>query len=265
MKYIHGFDPDEQRRLIAQAAYWRARLLFRGIEYRAGESVLEIGCGVGAVLAEFGDRFPGVRLAGIDIEPVQVDVARDYLAGRGTDADVRLGDGTALPWAGRSFDHVYMIWVLEHVRDPMPFLLEALRVLKPGGTIALTETDYPTFGCWPLTEDFKYLAEAQRELFERNGNAYAGRALGAWLNTAGFREVRNAPAGFHHFTNPDDDELRQLVEYISAFLEPMIPQMVEELGRDEARLRAGMAHYRGIPERTDGAATQIVYRATGTK
>lgn len=264
-QYIHGFDPAEQRRLIEQAAYWRDRLLFVGVDYKPGETVLEIGCGVGAILAEIGTRFPLACLSGIDIESAQADTARRYLADRGIDADIRLADATALPWDDASVDHVYVIWVLEHLSDPMPLLHEARRVLKPGGTIALTETDYTTFRCWPRHEDFDYLARAQRELFERNGHAFAGRVLGAWLNAAGFRRVSSRPAGFHSFTTPDNDDLREQVDYISGFLEPMIPRLTAELGRDETRLRAGLSHYRSIPDRDEGAVTQIVYRAVAQK
>ena len=53
-----------------------------------------------------------------------------------------MGDATALPWPDGHFDHVDMMWFLEHVADPHPFLAEARRALRPGGPITIIETDY---------------------------------------------------------------------------------------------------------------------------
>ena len=258
-RYIHGHSRDEQDRLVAQAEYWRDSLILPELGYRAGERLLDVGCGVGAVLGVIGQAFPGLALAGIDLEAEQIAYAREHLGRLGLAADLRSGDARALPWPDGSFDHVYMMWFLEHVGDPRGFLAEARRVLAEGGTITINETDYSMFHAWPPDPGLEYLAAAQRAVFAGHGNPVVGRALGALLVEAGFRAVRSRPIGFHHFTGPGSG-LRPFADYLLGFLEPMVPRMVEQ-GFDEDRLRAAITAGRALPERPAASLTQIVFRA----
>ncbi|MBX3249603.1 MAG: methyltransferase domain-containing protein [Myxococcales bacterium] len=262
--YIHGYTDEETSRLVQQAEVWRERLLTPGLAYGAGERLLEIGCGVGAVLGVLGESFAGLELAGVDVVPSQIDAAEAHLAARGLRADLRVADAASLPWPDASFDHVYGIWILEHVRDPRPLLAEARRVLRPRGTITLHETDYAMFHVFPPDEDAAYLGEAQRALFVAEGNPHAGRALGALLARAGFSDVSARPMGTHHFTGSpaQTEELARFAEYLLGFMEPMVPRLVE-LGFDEERLRRGVAAVRALPGLPEASLTQVVFRATG--
>jgi ubiquinone/menaquinone biosynthesis C-methylase UbiE len=93
-----------------------------------------------------GHRLPRVQLAGVDIEPGQIASARQHLTGAGLEADLRVADGRQLPHGDGSFDHVWMLWLLEHLTkdDTLEVVREARRVLAPGGTITAIEVDYPT-------------------------------------------------------------------------------------------------------------------------
>lgn len=263
-RYIHGHSRAEQDRLVAQAEYWRDTLILPELSYRAGERLLDIGCGAGAVLGVIGQAFPGLALAGIDLAAEQIEYAGEYLGRRAIAADLRHGDARALPWADGSVDHVYMMWFLEHVADPRPFLAEARRVLAPGGTITINETDYSMFHAWPTDDDIEYLGAAQRAVFAGHGNPAVGRSLGALLVEAGFRQVRARPIGFHHFTGEADDALARFADYLLGFLEPMVPRMVDE-GFDKARLRAGIAAARRLPGLPAASLSQIVFRARGVR
>ena len=264
--YIHGYTRQEQERLIGQAEYWRDSLILPGLPCRAGERLLEMGCGAGAVLGVIGSAFPELQLAGIDLAAEQIGYAREHLARLGhPDAELRQGDATRLPWEDGRFDHVYMMWFLEHVPDPRPCLAEARRVLRPGGTITINETDYSMMASLPPDPDLDYLMAAQRELFRRNGQPAIGRALGVLLATAGFHQVRSAPMGFHHFTGADGTGLRDFMTYYLGFLEPMVPRLASELGLDVARLQAGIEFMRSLPGRREGSFTQIVFRASAVR
>ncbi len=267
MSYIHGYTRDEQERLVAQAEFWRDSLILPDLPYRAGERLLDIGCGCGAVLGVIASAHPGLRLAGLDLSAEQIAAARAHLTALGhPDADLRQGDAVRLPWPDGHFDHVYLMWFLEHLDDPRPALAEAQRVLRPGGTITVNETDYSMFHLHPSHPDVEYLADGQRDLFRRHGQPAAGRALGALLAAAGFRGVRSGPMGFHAFTGPDGQPaLRRLADYLLGFLEPMVPRMVDELGLDAERLHAGVARLRALPTLPEGSLTQIVFRARGLR
>src|SRR4051812_41399289 len=116
--YVHGYATPEQERLIAQADYWRP-LIRDGTELPPETRLLEVGCGVGAVLAVLGQEYPGLRLSGVDIEPKQLAFARVHLERSGVEAALVEADGAALPFGDASFDHVWMMWFLEHVADPV--------------------------------------------------------------------------------------------------------------------------------------------------
>jgi ubiquinone/menaquinone biosynthesis C-methylase UbiE len=264
--YLHGYSPQEQQRLVDQAEYWRNSLIPLGLTLKSGERLLEIGCGAGATLGVLATLFPGIAPAGIDREPRQIAFARTHLESLGVvEADLRTGDAAALPWPSGTFDHVYIMWLIEHLPAPCPILREAFRVLKPGTTITMTETDYTTFKVDPGSADYEYLEQTQYEYFARYGNPIAGRQLGALLHGAGFIEVVNRPVGFHFFFGCDAAPLREHVDYLAAFIEPGIPTMADRLGRDEMRLRRGLAHLRTLPEHSGSSITTIVYRAYARK
>jgi SAM-dependent methyltransferase len=262
--YIHGHGAEEQRRLIAQAEYWRDSLIVPDLSFAAGQRLLDVGCGVGAVLGVIASAFPGLELCGIDRAEAQIAAAREHLASLGVACDLRVGDASRLPWPDGAFDHVYMMWFLEHVEDPRPFLAEARRVLAPGGTITINETDYSMLHVWPPSVDVEYLAAGQRALFQGAGNPMVGRALGALLGSTGFDHVRSAPIGFHHFTGAGQPGLRALVDYLLGFLEPMVPRMVA-VGFDAERLRSAVDVFRRYPDRAEASVTQIVFRATARR
>ena len=73
----------------------------------AGQSVLDLGCGVGAAALCLGVRVPGLTLTGLELQPGYADLARRNAARNGVALDVVTGDLTAIPAALRhGFDHV---------------------------------------------------------------------------------------------------------------------------------------------------------------
>lgn len=262
--YIHGYSAAEQQRLLQQSQYWQDRLICPGLDYQPSDRVLEIGCAVGTTLGILATQFPGIEVAGLDRESNQIQQARQYLASIDVSVDLQVGEAENLPWPDHHFNHVYIMWLLEHVVKPLPILLEAQRVLEIGGTITLIETDYTSHVVYPLSADYDYLAQAQCQLFSQTGNPLVGRQLGPLLVQAGFAEVENQPVGFHVFQGMPDQALRHHVEYCLGFLEPMISQMVQ-LDLDEQRLLKGLAHLKAIPDHPEGAMTTIVYRVQARK
>ena len=265
--YLHGYSTEEQRRLVDQARYWRDVILGE-LDYVAGERVLEMGCGVGAVLGVLVEAFPGIRVSGIDLEVRQIEAARQHLSTLGSpDADLRVGSAFETPWSPATFDHVILMWILEHVSDPVALLREAHRVMKPGADVVLHETDYTTFRVHPESPDFDALVQAQYDYFVQHGHPYVGRVLGPCLQQAGFTDVRNEIAGVHYFQSAGDggDALARHVDYNATFLEMSIEVMAENLQRDLDSLKRGCEHLRSVARHPEGAVTQLLFRARGRK
>ena len=115
-----------------------ARLFaFAGI--RAGQSVLDVGCGTGVVAVTAARA--GAKVRGLDLSPVLLEQARKNAALAGVEIDFKEGDAEALPYDDASFD--FVVSQFGHMFAPRPEVAIAgmLRVLKPGGTIA--------FSTWP--------------------------------------------------------------------------------------------------------------------
>jgi SAM-dependent methyltransferase len=91
-------------------------------------TVLDVGCGESPFAHLLS---PEARYVGIDIE----DAATFGMA---SDQSILRYDGTTLPFADDSMDHILCTEVLEHVEDPQSFVAELYRVLKPGGSLIAT-------------------------------------------------------------------------------------------------------------------------------
>lgn len=263
MDYIHGYDDREQVRLIQQAQYWKDKLILQDLNYDAGESLLEIGCGAGAILGILGRAFPAIKLAGIDLEHKQIEYARQHLDSLNiSKVDLRVGDAVSLPWQDNSFDRLYAMWFLEHLPSPLQVLKEAKRVLKPKGTITITETDYRTILVTPESNDYRYLIDSVGELLlAAKGNPYIGQSLGTLLTQSGFTKVNVKPFPVHHAYSLDSLELKSFIEYVDSWLAPTVEQAANKLGKDLQRLQAGLNWFRGIGDRRDGAVSATIYRA----
>jgi SAM-dependent methyltransferase len=102
--------------------------------------VLEVGCGTGVMSALIAALPSVAEVVGID--PSEGLVRRARVHARHLTFDV--GDGQALPYADDSFDGVVFATTLCHLPDPQAALTEALRVMRPGGSLLVYDGDYNT-------------------------------------------------------------------------------------------------------------------------
>ena len=96
---------------------------------------LDIGCGNGSFTELIVQRCAPAQIAGIDPSEAQLKFARSR-AGMG-DVVFKTGDAMALPYPDNSFDIAVMALVLFFVPDPKKGIAEMMRVVKPGGIIAV--------------------------------------------------------------------------------------------------------------------------------
>jgi SAM-dependent methyltransferase len=259
--YVHGYGTPEQERLVAQAEHWRHRLIRDGTQLPPGTRLLELGCGVGAVLAVLGQEFPGIELTGVDIEPKQLEFARGHLERSGVEATLVETDAASLPFGDESFDHVWMMWFLEHVADPVAVLREARRVLAPRGGITAIEVDYSTCRAEPSTPAFEALVDAMVRGMDASGWSDAGTRLPGWLREAGFDDVVEGERPFWW----RDEDLAGQASYAADVLESALGALAELPGADEAQLREGLEDLRSLPGTPGAGLGWVVHKSTGAK
>ena len=103
-----------------------------------GRTVLDVGCGPGALTGELVGRLGAAAVSAFDPSPPFVEAC----AGRHPGVDVRLGRAEAIPFDDGRFDAAMAQLVLHFVSDPSKAMHELRRVVRPGGTVAACVWDF---------------------------------------------------------------------------------------------------------------------------
>ena len=108
---------------------------------RAGQRVLDLGCGPGESAFGMLERVPGLLVTGLDVSAAMIRYAklRQRFERDGARAEFVLGDAMSLSYPDASFDAVTGHSFLYLVPDARRVLREVFRVLKPGATCAFLE------------------------------------------------------------------------------------------------------------------------------
>jgi ubiquinone/menaquinone biosynthesis C-methylase UbiE len=112
--------------------------LLNAVQVWPGSSLLDVATGPGSLAVEAARS--GVKCTGVDLSPVMIQLAKDSKPG----IEFRVADVENLPFADRSFDAVVCNFGLGHFPYPEASVSECVRVLKPGGRIALSWWDDPS-------------------------------------------------------------------------------------------------------------------------
>ena len=196
-QYLHGTDPEEQRRLSLLNDILNESSL-RELNLRGGESILDVGCG----LAQFTRAMAraagqGARILGVEREAQQLAEARRQAAASGEEhlIELREGDALALPlkdeeWG--TFDLAHTRFLLEHVPDPLAVVRQMVRAVRPGGRVILEDDNHDVMRLWPEPPGAMALWNAYVRTYDRLGNdPYVGHRLVSLLYEARATPVRN--------------------------------------------------------------------------
>jgi arsenite methyltransferase len=182
---------NEAAARILEAAYLttdvveQRAILLRLLSLEPGQAVLDVGSGPGLLVREIADSVgPTGRVVGLDVSDPMLEMGRRRCKDR-PQVDFESGDAATLPFESGAFDTVVSTQVYEYVPDIPGALAEISRVLRPGGLVAILDTDYDSLVVH--TEDparHERILDAWDDHFVHRG---LPRTLGADLREAGFR------------------------------------------------------------------------------
>ena len=192
--YVHGYTRHERVRLRDQGNVL-VDLIHRDTSYPAGSVVLEVGCGVGVQTLVLARRNPEATFVAIDRSEASLAIARRAIkTERLRNVEFISADILSLPFAARTFDHIFVCFVLEHLADPRRALVSMQRCLKRGGTVTAIEGDHGSTLFHPESVAARHTIQCQVTLQARaGGNAGIGRQLYPVMVGAGLRHVRVDP------------------------------------------------------------------------
>ncbi|MFE9597918.1 methyltransferase domain-containing protein [Streptomyces hokutonensis] len=188
-----NIDPGSVPRLVAaldiQEANPGVRRLrawaHEALAPRDGERALDIGSGTGSTTRELAAAVGSTGSAlGVEPNPGLRAIAQERAAEAGNPARFTDGDALSLPVPDASVDVVWCERVLQHLAEPDKAVAEMARVLRPGGRVALLDTDWATTILHP--GDPEIMAALTSGALTGAANPYAGRRLVGQLSAAGF-------------------------------------------------------------------------------
>ena len=158
---------------------------------RPGERLLDLGCGGGRHAYEAGRL--GARVVAADVDLAELKEVRQLAAGMREAGELTTGavdavggDALHLPFPDAAFDRVVASEVMEHIPDDRGAADELARVLRPGGTLAVTVPSWlPEQICWKLSDDYHAPAVPGGHVRIYTKAAVCDRLRGAGLEATG--------------------------------------------------------------------------------
>jgi SAM-dependent methyltransferase len=193
--YFLGYRQAEQERLERQAQELAAdsNWLFDQVGVSAGWRVIEIGCGPQGCLGLLAGRVGASgQVVGVERSAEQVQRARRYVADcHLTNVEVLHADGRETSLPAQSFDFAAARLVLVNVPQPQGLVQEMVRLVRPGGVLALHEAESTTQRCDPPHPAQTRLLEVLNTSAEMDGiDRTIGSKLPRLMREAGLVDIR---------------------------------------------------------------------------
>ncbi|OXM70450.1 methyltransferase domain-containing protein [Amycolatopsis vastitatis] len=252
--YAPGYGRDAVSMMAARTAAERAT--FAQPLFRPGSWVVDLGCGPGSITLGLAAES---RVAGIDLDAGQVALARAAArrAGRST-VDFLVASAYDLPFADESVDVAFSHALFEHLSRPAEALAELRRVLRPGGRLALSTSDWSKARLRPKTANVDAALRGHYLLRRRaGGDPFAGRHIADECARAGFTEVVSR-ARYR-----EDMSYRDLAKYVESRLDEALTD--PDFGRDRDQLASAARSAHVWTRGGDGDFSQCWVEVTATR
>ncbi|UIX28686.1 methyltransferase domain-containing protein [Streptomyces sp. GQFP] len=179
-RLVEGLDAQDAADGVRRLRAWAQNAL----DPRPGEHVIDVGSGTGTqTLALAAAVAPSGDALGIEANPVMREVAERRATAAGSPARFLDGDALVLPVPDATVDVVWCERVLQHLSEPDKAVGEIARVLRPGGRVALIDSDWGTALLHPGDPDT--VAALTAGVLAMAANPYSGRRLLSQLTDAG--------------------------------------------------------------------------------
>lgn len=186
--YTHGHHES-----VLRSHRWRTAENSAGYllpHLTAGMSLLDVGCGPGTITFDLARRVAPGRVVGVDLSTDVIEQAAGAARAEGLDGvELVVGDFHELDQG--AFDVVHAHQVLQHLSDPVSALRGMRRLARPGGIVAVRDSDYPGTFWAPASKGLDRWREVYLAVTRRNrAHADAGRRLLRWAHEAGLADAR---------------------------------------------------------------------------
>jgi ubiquinone/menaquinone biosynthesis C-methylase UbiE len=231
-----------------------------------GMTLLDCGCGPGAITLGLAEVVAPSQVVGVDREPSMVERACTLSKERQV-AHVRfqVGDICDLPFPASSFDAVFTCAVLEHLEDPVQALREIGRVLTPGGIVGVASTDWSEPLISPPDDALRHFFTLFERGFQHHGGSLQrGRHLRGMLHQAGLTVLAVTASCVSASTT---EAVRQTVDGYITWMEamPLFAQAITLGWIDRATLEDMQARMRQWSAHPDAFLATLRCEAVGRK
>ncbi len=168
---------------------------------RPGDRLLDLGCGFGRHAFEAARR--GADVVALDaghdeVEGVVATFVAMVEAGELSASEVHVavvqGDALHLPFADATFDRVICSEVLEHIPDDLAAMAELTRVLRPGGTMAVTVPRFfPELVNWALSDEYHLVPGGHVRIYRRSVIESRLSSVGLAATGRGYAHALHSP------------------------------------------------------------------------
>jgi len=184
----------------------------------AGDRLLDLGCGFGRHAYEAARRGADVVAldAGLDevlgVAAVFAAMAEQGELAEATEAATVQGDGYRLPFPDGAFDRVICSEVLEHLHDDRAAMAELARVLRDGGTMAVTVPRFgPELVNWALSDEYHGVEGGHVRIYRRSQLLDRLRGAGLEVTGTGHAHGLHSPYWWLRCAVGTTDEAHRLV------------------------------------------------------
>ncbi len=260
--YTHGYSTEVQQQMASRTAAASAAFFLPRLQ--AGMSVLDCGCGPGAITLGLAAAVAPGQVVGVDLEPSQVDAARSLAVARGvTNARFEVASIYQLPFPDRSFDAALAHTVLQHLQDPPRALREIRRVLRPGAVVGVRDDDWATLLWEPSTPMLELATSLITRVWQYNGgDPFYPQHQRRLLREAGFVHVEASASASYRGSEESTRPWAHAVVVHNQ--QPTFVQTVIDQGwADEATLEATYAAIRAWGESEDAIWAIVMCQAVG--